>query len=281
MFKVNSKDYAVLTSIPHSGLKIPLEAYWLKKLSYQTLMCDVDLFVDDLYDPTLKKYNIPFIVFDWHRYAVDANRFPYNISSKTVKKAQELLETFYQIKKRNFKNNLSDIHWYQTTLNEILIQKPISQKTHQILMSKYFDSYHKKLKKLISKQKKKFVYLLDLHSMPSKATSFHKDKGQLRVDVVIGDNEGKSCSPFFRDLILKAYQEAGFKTSLNFPYKGGAITQSYAQVSKGQEVVQIELNRKLYMDEMSKEKNKDYKKIQLQLEMALSYMISGLEKRKN
>ena len=266
----------LFASIPHSGLNIPKEAYWLKGLSFETLMCDPDAFVDELYQPALTKYQIPFFVFEWHRYAVDANRFAFNISSQTVEGAEELLKT-----QMNFSKSPSDIHWRETTLGVSLIKKPLSQKTHQVLLKNYFQPYHEKLKnhiKQLKKREKKTIYLLDLHSMPSKASSFHKDAGQFRTDVVIGDNEGKSCSPVFRDLVLTAFEKAGFKTALNNPYKGGAITQLYGQPINSQQALQIELNRKLYMDEITKEKNKNFKVMQNQLELALSFILKGLSK---
>ena len=166
-----------------------------------------------------------------------------------------------------------------TTLGATLIKKPLSQKTHQLLIEKYFNPFHKRLKthiKSLKQQGEKKIYLLDLHSMPSKATSFHKDTGKLRAEVVIGDNEGKSCSPAFRDLVLTAYQKAGFKTALNDPYKGGAITKTYGQPSQSQEALQVELNRSLYMNEITKEKNKNFSKLQNQLELALSHILKNL-----
>ena len=70
------REISLFATIPHSGCQIPKEAYWLKKQPRSVLLCDVDLFVDELYGASLRKLEIPFIVFPWHRYAVDANRLP-------------------------------------------------------------------------------------------------------------------------------------------------------------------------------------------------------------
>ena len=114
--------------------------------------------------------------------------------------------------------------------------------------------------------------------MPSKATSFHKDTGKFRTEVVIGDNEGKSCASTFRDLVVSAYKKAGFKVAVNDPYKGGAITKAYGQPLNFQSAVQVEINRRLYMNERTKEKNKNFSNIQKRLELALSYIYRGLSK---
>ena len=160
-----------------------------------------------------------------------------------------------------------------------MIKKAISQKSHKLLIQKYFEPYHEKLRKNIEDFKQKgheTVYLIDLHSMPSKGLAFHKDRGFFRTDVVIGNNRGKSCSKKLTHLVVKAYRQAGFKVALNWPYKGGAITYSYGQPHKGQEALQVEVNRQLYMNEKTKRKNKNYKNIQIKLDMAFQEIVKGL-----
>ena len=268
----------MFVSIPHSGLKTPREAYWLKGLTLQLLMCDVDAFVDDLYHPVLKKLRIPSVIFKWHRYSIDVNRFRSDISSQTVERAGELLKTIYKNKK-NRQKNPSNIHWYKTTKGQFLIKKAIPQKTHKLLIQRYFHPFHEQLKKHFESFKRKghkTVYLMDLHSMPSKGLAFHKDRGSFREDIVIGNNQGKSCSKQLTDLAAKAYRQAGFKVAINWPYKGGAITCSYGQPQRGQEVLQVEINRKLYMEEKTKQKNRNYKNIQIKLGLAIQKIVEGI-----
>ena len=265
-------------SIPHSGCKAPKEAYWLKKLPYLLLMCDVDAYVDDLYFPTLKKLHISSVVFKWNRYAVDVNRFRTDISSQTVERAGELLKTIY--KNREFRQKTpSNVHWHKTTKGHLLIKKAIPQKTHKLLMKKYFDPFHEQMRKKITafkQQGHKPVYLMDLHSMPSKGLAFHKDRGYFRKDIVIGNNRGKSCSKKLTDLVVESFKQAGFKVTLNWPYKGGTITYTYGQPQQDQEALQIEINRKLYMDEKTKKKNRNYKNTQLKLDLAFQRIVEGI-----
>ncbi|MDE0092746.1 MAG: N-formylglutamate amidohydrolase, partial [Oligoflexia bacterium] len=253
-------------------------AYWLKALPHSLLMCDMDAFVDDLYLPILKVWRIPSIVFGWHRYAVDVNRFQTDISSRTVERAEELLKTLYK-NKRLGQKSASDIHWHKTTKGHLLIKKAIEQKTHKQLIKKYFNSFHDQVGRQFEKLRQaghKTVYLIDLHSMPSKGLAFHRDRGCFREDIVIGNNRGKSCSKQLTDLVVQAYRQMGFKVSLNWPYKGGAITCVYGQPQRGQEVLQVEINRKLYMDEKTKKKNKNYKNIQIKLGQAIQWIMRGL-----
>ena len=271
----NLSQSPLVVSIPHSGVKIPKEADWLSAVPSSVLKCDVDAFVDDLYAPILS--HIPAVICKWHRYCVDMNRFPWDISPKTVERPQELFKTLY---KKRVKKSPSDIHWHKSTKGQLLIKKPLSQKKHRALIKKYFDPYHKKIQKQLELVKSKGhqkIYLLDLHSMPSKALAFHKDWGEFRTEIVIGNHWGRSASKEFTDLVVKAYQKAGFKTALNWPYKGGAITDWHACPQEGREAVQIEINRKLYMDERTKQKSKNYKNIQLKLALAVRCIKDRLE----
>ncbi len=301
-----NNNIPLFMSIPHSGIKTPPEAYWLKGLDSSVLMCDVDAFVDDLYKPALKELQIPSVFFKWHRYSVDVNRFSTDTSPKTVKgkedqnlKERTKINMFYRIterlkellqtkKKKGYKNRIdnneikkspSDIHWHRTTKGDLLIQEPLSKKLHEDLIKNYFDFFHQKIKEQIRDLKKighENIYILDLHSMPSKGLAFHKDKGENRKQIVISDNKGKSCSKVFRDLIITAYQKAaGFEVGLNWPYVGGAITQHYGQPGMGQHCLQVELNRNLYMDEKTKIKSSNYEKIQKQLKQAMEYIVKN------
>ena len=60
--------------------------------------------------------------------------------------------------------------------------------------------------------------------MPSVGTSFHKDPGEKRADIVVSDAHGKSVPKEYCDLVVSSYQSAGFQVKVNWPYVGGGIT---------------------------------------------------------
>ena len=271
------RGFPLFVSIPHSGVKIPPEADWLEDLDSSILMCDVDAYVDDLYRPAIEKLKIPFVFFEWHRYSLDVNRFSTDISKWTVENQKSSSKEIVDSK---MKKEPSDIHWHKSTKGDVLIKKPLSRKQHKHLINTYFVPFHYKIKEQIKDFKKQGyqnIYFLDLHSMPSQGLDFHRDTGESRKEIVISDNEGRSCSKPFRDLLVKAYEQAGFEVALNWPYKGGAIIQNYGQPHHGQQALQIELNRKLYMDEETKEKKVSYKQVQDQLTQAMDFIIKNQE----
>lgn len=232
-------------SIPHSGETVPREVTWLKDLPEKVLMCDVDRFVDRLYDPVLRETGIPFAVTPWHRYVVDLNRLPEDVDASSVQGHANAAGKFW-----------NGLHWVRTTREQTLMLRPISMSLHEELVRKYFSPFHDQVRAIYQDFKTRgaqTVYHLDAHSMPSKGTTSHRDPGQMRADIVVSDWEGKSCGRAFKDLVITAYEKAGLKVAYNWPYLGGRVTQTYGKPSEGQETIQVEINRALYMDEDSKQ----------------------------
>ena len=79
-----SETRPFFVSIPHSGERVPDECTWLQNIDERVLMCDVDRYVDRLYETTLGKLGIPFVKTEWHRYAADLNRIPEDIDASSV-----------------------------------------------------------------------------------------------------------------------------------------------------------------------------------------------------
>lgn len=234
----------LLITIPHSGERVPQEAPWLEGLPETLLMFDVDRFVDRLYAPAIKNLCLPSVKTEWHRYAVDLNRLPDDVDAGTVEGDKNPPGKFSR-----------GLHWAITTTGEVLMAKPMSRATHDLLVDKYFRPFHREVERELQSLRErgaKVTYHLDAHSMPSVGTKEHRDPGQRRADIVVSDCEGKSCSAEFKDLVMNSYQAAGFKVAYNWPYLGGRVTETYGHPERGQQAIQVELNRSLYMDEQSK-----------------------------
>lgn len=255
-------------TIPHSGEDIPKQCDWLLSLPEPVQMCDVDRYVDQLYMPCLQKLNIPFHKTHWHRYAVDLNRVPEDVDCTSV------------IGSKNPQGQFSrGFHWVVTTQNDQLMPKPMSYELHEELKKLIYDPFHKQVREIYShffNHGHKNVFHIDAHSMPSLGTKMHRDPGEERADIVVSDSLGKSCHPKFRDLVIAAYTTAGFKVGYNWPYIGGRLTEQYGQPESGQQVIQVELNRKLYMNENTKKRNEDVNGVQDKIAKALGYITNEI-----
>jgi N-formylglutamate deformylase len=239
-------EKAFLISIPHSGERIPPETPWLKNLPERLLMFDVDRFVDRLYAPVIEKLGISMVVkTDWHRYAVDLNRWADDVDQDSVAGHLNASGKFPR-----------GLHWSITTLGEKLMPGPMPPEVHREIVRRYFEPFHAEVREKLAALKRlgaKRTFHLDAHSMPSMGTKEHRDPGEKRKDIVVSDVDGKSCSEFFRDLVVSSYEAAGFEVGYNWPYKGGRLTETYGHPEQGQEAIQVELNRSLYMNEETKQ----------------------------
>lgn len=256
-------------SIPHSGEKLPEFCDWLKALPEEILMCDVDRFVDRLYEPTLQILKIPYIKTEWHRYAADLNRLPEDVDMTSV----EGNANPAGMHNRGF-------HWVITTKKDQLMTKPMTLAMHEKLVNLIYEPFHSDVKNSYSTFEKsgaKEVFHLDCHSMPSVGTSEHRDPGETRAEIVISDCKGKSSKKSFVNLVINSYEKAGFKVAYNWPYFGGKVSEQYGNPSIGHHCVQAELNRALYMDEVTKKYLPEKAAgVQKKLQAAISFIYSSL-----
>ncbi len=260
-------------TISHAGEKVPSEVTWLENLPETVLMCDVDRYVDLLYQPALDFLNIPSVVTPWHRYVVDLNRLPSDLDALSVQGAEDPENS-------RFKKGIG-LHWARTTKGDTLISEPMSEALHLTLVELYYRPFHEQVEsayKTFFDQGHRRVLQIDAHSMPSQGTEAHPDPGEKRSEIVVSDLKGKSCDSDFTDIVITAFRDmAGFEVAYNWPYVGGRVTERYGMPGDGQNAIQVELNRALYMNETTK-KLEEVKasQVKMQIQKALSYIHENL-----
>lgn len=256
-------------TIPHSGEKVPDRCTWLQNLDEKVLMCDVDRYIDRLYEPTLQELKLPYVKTDWHRYAADLNRIPDDIDQSSVIGA-----------KLPPGANARGFHWVITTTEINLMPAPMPADLHEEMVHLIYEPFHQSVRNLYQEfqnEGAKHVYHLDLHSMPSLGTHQHRDPGERRAEIVVSDCKGLSSDPDFVDLVITSYVKAGFKVGYNWPYFGGRVSEQYGAPADGRHAVQVELNRGLYMDEETKHIRPDlFSGAQVKLANALKRIHQGL-----
>ena len=68
----------------------------------------------------------------------------------------------------------------------------------------------------------------------------------------------------------------GYAVALNKPYAGGYITEHYGRPHKSPHVLQIEINRALYMDEQSFDRSAGFDRLCADLEAMVQALIPGI-----
>ncbi|MDO5657259.1 MAG: N-formylglutamate amidohydrolase [Paracoccus sp. (in: a-proteobacteria)] len=108
--------------------------------------------------------------------------------------------------------------------------------------------YHLTLAGLIAEAQAQFgaALVVDMHSMPGDALShLHPPRPQ----VVIGNRNGVSAGREISAQVQDAFVAAGLRVRLNSPFSGAYIADAYGRPAQNSHVIQVEIDRSLYMDE--------------------------------
>lgn len=95
---------------------------------------------------------------------------------------------------------------------------------------------------------------VNCHSMPSVADRFATDfPGLEHSDFVVGNRDETTSSAALGQAICAHLRSLGFSVSYNHPYKGAELVRRYSDPASHRHSVQLEINRRLYMNELTLE----------------------------
>ena len=131
----------------------------------------------------------------------------------------------------------------------------------------YYRPYHEELAGLLDRAYSRFgaVWHVNLHSMPSVASAAGADQSWDRADFVLGDRDGSTCAPHFTRMVSELLTRMGYSVKLNDPYKGVELVRRYSNPKQGRHSLQLEINRRLYMNEDSLAKSPNFDRLKQQM----------------
>ena len=100
--------------------------------------------------------------------------------------------------------------------------------------------------------------LIDCHSMPHEAIETISHPQGARPEIVLGDRFGAAASAEVVDRIEAAFGAAGLRVARNSPFAGAFVTQHYGRPASDRHVVQVEIDRSLYMNEQAIRPNSNF-----------------------
>jgi len=247
----NPNSPLVLAS-PHSGRHYPDAFLDMSKLPLSSLKLGEDSYMDQLILP-MTEHNIPVIHAKFPRCFVDVNRSASEIPPEFLPKSSNKpafisprAQSGLGVVPSRIAQNL-DIYDYQ------LLPYQVSER-----IDRYYHPYHDGLRALIRTAQERFgtALVIDCHSMPG-----HGPGGDKRPDVILGDRYGKSCHASTTLRLENAFQARGYSVSRNNPYAGGFVTRHYGRPLANVEVIQIEINKLLYLDAATFEPNRGLERL--------------------
>ena len=105
------------------------------------------------------------------------------------------------------------------------------------------------------------VWHINCHSTRAKGNATDPDGEAERADFILGNRDGTTCSAAFMATMEEFLKSRGYSVDINWPMKGMELVRRYGDPKNNRHSLQIELNRKLYMDEAAIEKNETYSEI--------------------
>ena len=237
-----------LITSPHSGHYYPRDFILKSKLDSQQLRLSEDMHIDALLADA-PQAGASLLLATYPRAYVDLNREPYELDASMF---SDQLPDFVNKDSTRVLGGLGTIAKNVTERLEIYDRPLVFSEAEQRIEKIYFP-FHTCLKQQIETAHDFWgkAYLLDVHSMPSNAVRKYKGGKSGSVDFVLGNRHGRSCDADIYDVVYDFLTDAGYYVEKNKPYAGGYITEHYGNPSEGFHTLQLEVNRKLYMNETS------------------------------
>ena len=237
------RDTSVIFSSPHSGRDYPREFLAASVLDERAIRSSEDAFVDLLFD-SAPHWGAPLLAARAPRAFLDLNRAADELDPAVIEGVGRSAHN------PRISSGLGVIPRVVANGRAIYRGK-LSRAEAEARLTRWWHPWHDRLRGLIEESVALFgdAVLIDCHSMPHEAIEAHARPGRDRPDVVLGDRFGAAAG---QEIVLRveaAFRRAGLRVARNAPFAGAHIAQAYGRPARGRHVVQVEIDRSLYMDE--------------------------------
>ena len=254
-FNTNNPKFPIVLSSPHSGNCFPEEFLRHTALTEHELKISEDCYVTELVKQA-SDAGIPLISMNLPRTFVDVNRDKIELDETMFFNAPQNKD----VNSRRCRVGLGVLH--RIVYHNKNIYDGLLNYEEALDRLKYvYDPYHKRLKQLVDKCVRKFGYclLIDCHSMPSMICNIMNESKSL--DFCVCNLFDESCPKEVSQKIYQLLENRTYRVEFNRPYAGAFITFNYCQPRKKIFTLQLEVNRSIYMDEQSYQKNMQFQDV--------------------
>ena len=245
---------------PHSGHDFPADFDAI--VSETELRESEDCYVDELY-AAAHELGVPLLAASFPRTYLDPNRNAGDVDL-------DLLDGPWPWEYRpSGKARIGkSLIWRTLEDGRPIYERKLKPDTVRGRIARFHEPYHRSLKEALDHAFKKHgkVYHINCHSMRAVAGKQSEEgAGSVRADFVLGDRDGTTCDPRFTGLVFKVLTGMGYQVKVNDPYKGVELVRAYSDPKAGRHSLQIEINKRLYMDESTLNKNAGFSSLQKNL----------------
>ncbi len=256
----------VLFDSPHSGTVYPLDFAFVCPLP--VLRQAEDTHVDELFRAA-PEFGATLLCALFPRTYIDANRAADDIDPK-------LLDGPWPARLRPSEKSAGGLGLIRALSRPGQSLYPTKLPVAEVAarIERCYMPYHAQMAGIIDAHVAEFgaAWHVDCHSMPSLG-----DGGG--ADFVIGDRDGTTSERGFVDFVARVLRGCGYAVAINHPYKGVELVRRYGNPARGRHSIQLEINRRLYMNEETLEKHAGFLVVQRDLTALIRQICAYAESR--
>jgi N-formylglutamate amidohydrolase len=249
---------------PHSGNRFPAD--FDAVVSELELREAEDCYVDELWEGAAA-LGAPLLAALFPRTYLDPNRHAGDIDPDLIEGAWQG-EIVASGKAKLGKS----LVWRTLEDGRPIYRRKLGADEVRLRIERYHAPYHEALRTLLDDAHRRFgeVWHINCHSMRAVAGKQSDDgEGRARADIVLGDRDGTTCDTGFTEFVRATLAGMGYDVRVNDPYKGVELVRAYSNPRAMRHSLQIELNKRLYMDEATLEKSAGFGELQANLQTLL------------
>jgi N-formylglutamate amidohydrolase len=242
-FEVSENNNSpIICNVPHSGTVIPEEFNGDFVLTQKDLEEEV-LYMADNHTNTLYGELLSIsscIVSKISRVVVDIERFQNEEDEPMSKVGMSALYT-------------------RTSSGDVLRNISIDNK---VVLEKIYKEYHDSFTQLVSSSllKNNKAIIIDCHSFPSVPRVYEPEQDMNRPDICIGTDDFHTPKELV-EILKHTFEKLGYSVNINTPFSGSIVPLNYYKKDERVISVMIEVNRKLYMNEETYQKNNNFTQV--------------------
>ncbi|MEO8544237.1 MAG: N-formylglutamate amidohydrolase [Betaproteobacteria bacterium] len=246
---------------PHSGYRFPADFGAVADTS--ALRDGEDCFIDTLYMPATER-GVPLLAAQFPRTYLDPNRHAADIDLELLQDGVWPHDHVPSGKGRLGKALI----WRLVGEGQPIYDRKLSVDEVCERVRRYHQPYHQALRALIDAAHAAFGVSVHLncHSMNAISGSMGvAGPGVTHADIVLGDRDGSTCHPALTAFVRDMLTTRGYEVKVNDPFKGVELVRAYSDPAAGRHSLQIEVNKRLYMDEATRQPHAGFAHLQADL----------------
>lgn len=254
---------------PHSGNRYPDDFGACVGLA--ELRAGEDMFVDELWNGAAA-LGAPLIAATFPRIYIDPNRHAGDMDLDLIEG-----EWPWEYAPSGKAKVGKALIWRTLEDGRPIYAGRLAPETVRARIERYHAPYQAAVKHMLDSTHARFGTFthINCHSMRSVAGKMSSDgAGSVRGDIVLGDRDGTTCAPELTALVRETLFAMGYDVRVNDPYKGVELVRAFSNPAAGRHSLQIEINKRLYMDETSLEKTAGFGPLQANLTRLLDALVA-------